>query len=418
MDGLGWLAQSWQFLSRDVSLVGGFQSPMLSWLGAGGIVALCLWHSVFLVRGVLQIRQAFTRLHATVARLVRARQQTSKEWIVIPALAKKQAQVAQAPGARRDLDDLQELDRVMRSEWTVAGNWLSYRKTFAVEQSSWFIEPTVHTERSAAEFFPFEALCSTHLNVRFYQQLPSFMTGMGLMFTFLAILIGLSKLHANGSQIEGIQGLINGLAGKFVTSVVGLACANVFMLLEKSLWYRLAKHHRQFVSLLDAMFPHQVKDQSIQSGTALGDRTIAVAGSFRNDSANQLVEAVQQRLGSTVAALTSVSQSLAAIGTRNGLSKQEALASDIGKEVQKALRPLLDPLLEAIRDLNHSVEKQRLPVQLSHWEMDKMFDQLRNHLDGDHPVATTAERPRQGKTSGGWRLSGLKRGPADKTEAE
>jgi hypothetical protein len=418
MDGLGWLGDSWQFLSRDVSLVGGFQSPMLSWLGAGGIVALCLWHSFFLIHGVLRIRQALTRLNTAIARLVRARQQISQDWIVIPSLAKKQTQLVQAQAGRPDLDDLQGLDRVMRSEQTVAGNWLSYRKTFAVEQSSWFMEPTVHTERSAAEFFPFETLCAVHLNVRFYQQLPSFMTGMGLMFTFLAILIGLSKLHANGPQIEGMQGLINGLAGKFVTSIVGLACANVFMLLEKSLWFRLAKHHRLFVSLLDEMFPQQVKDQSIQILSTSNAMPISIGNTMRNDSANQLVEAVQQRLGSTVAALTSVSQSLAALGSQNSLLRQDELASSIGKEVQKSLRPLLAPLLEAIQHLDESLEEQRRPVPLSHSEMDRLFDQLKIQLDGVRPAAASADGPRPGKASRSWRLPGLNRNPVEKAGTE
>jgi biopolymer transport protein ExbB/TolQ len=221
----GWLGAIWDLLGRDMALVGGFQSPLLSWLGAGGIILLCLWHSVSLIRGTLELRQACARLHSTVARLASARHRASQEWLTLPHLAKKQMQQAEAQGARRDLDDLQELDRVMRAEQTFADDWLSYRKTFVVEQPAWFLEPTVSTERSAADHLSFAALCATRLNVRFYQQLPSFLTGVGLMFTFLGILIGLSKLHANGSQIEGIQGLINGLAGKFVTSVVGLACA-------------------------------------------------------------------------------------------------------------------------------------------------------------------------------------------------
>lgn len=410
------LSDSWQFLSKDVSLVGGFHSPMLSWLGAAGIIALCLWHSLFLVRGVLQIRQAFDRVQPTLARLLGAREQASKEWIVIPALAKKQAQLAQGPGARRDLDDLQALDRAMRAEPTFAGEWLSYRKTFSVEQSSWFIEPTVHTERSAAEFFSFESLCGNRLNVRFYQQLPSFMTGIGLMFTFLAILIGLSKLHANGSQIDGIQGLINGLAGKFVTSIVGLACANVFMLLEKSLWYRLARPHRRIVSLLDEMFPKKVHDQSLPTGTASGERVAAMPGSFRNDSANQLIETVHQRLGAMVASLATMSQSLSSLATSHSNARQEHLASKIGQEVQKALGPLIDPLLAAIRDLSHSVESQRRPAQLSPTEVERLFDQLRERLDGE-PLATTSATRRSGEAPAGW-LPRLRRSPAEKTRPE
>lgn len=407
------LNDCWQWLTQDVSFIGGFQSPLLSWLGAGSILALCIWHSVFLIRGALHIGQAFGRIQPSLALLVRARQQTSKEWIIIPALAKKQA-LAQVPEARRDLDDLQELDRMMRAERTVAGTWLSYRKTFAMEQPSWFIEPTVHAARSAAEFFSFDALCADHLNVRFYQQLPSFMTGIGLMFTFLAILIGLSKLHANGSQIEGMQGLINGLAGKFVTSIVGLACANVFTLLEKSLWYRLAKHHQQVVSLLDEMFPQKVHDQSVQSSAA--SASIELSSGIRHDQANQLVEAVHQRLGAAVSALTAVSQSLTSRGRGDSLIRNEHLAADIGKEVQKAVVPLLDPLLAAIQDLSDSIEKQRAPAQLCPTELDKMFDRLRKRLD-DGPRETTSAPRRSREDRAGW-LPRLRRSPIEKARPE
>jgi hypothetical protein len=400
------LGSSWDLLGRDMALVGDFQSPLVSWLGAGGIIFLCLWHSIVLIQGTWHIRQAFARLHPTVARLASARQHASHDWIVLSHSAKKQRQQAHVQGARRDLDDLQELDRVMRAEQTFAGDWLSYRKTFVVEQSAWFIEPTVSTERSAAEHFSFASLCATRLNIRFYQQLPSFLTGMGLMFTFLAILIGLSKLHAEGSQIEGIQGLINGLAGKFVTSVVGLACANGFTLLEKSIWYRLATQHRRLVSLLDEMFPQTAKDRSHHTPQ---NPPGLVGGSLRNDSANQLVEAVHQRLGSTVSALTSISQSLATLGSTQGRLKQEQLASDVGAEVRRALKPLMDPLLESIRELTHSIGQQRHPAPFSQAERDTMLDRLMRRLDGGHLVAESRADSGPGKTGGRWRIPGFNR---------
>jgi hypothetical protein len=324
----------------------------------------------------------------------------------------------EAQAARRDLDDLKELDRVMRAEQSFAADWLSYRKNFVVEQPSWFIEPTVFTERSAAEHFSFDALCVTRLNVRFYQQLPSFMTGVGLMFTFLAILIGLSRLHANGAQIEGIQGLINGLAGKFVTSVVGLACANSFMLLEKSLWYRLAKHHRMVVSLLDEMFPQKGKDRPLPNLKVSNNTAPSTAGSLRDGSADQLVEAVHHRLGATVSALTSVSQSLAALGSKQSQLKQENLASDIGAEVRRALKPLLDPLLESIRDLSSSIDKQRHRPPLSHAETDGILDQLMGHLDDARLVVGRKPVSRTEETGSGWRIPGFKRGASNKAGSE
>lgn len=369
----------WELLTRDVTVVGGLQSPLLSWVGAAGILIFCLWHSAVLIRGLLQIQRTLSRFHSTVAPLVLARRQVAKDWLVIPTLAKRRARLDESAETRRDLDDLQALDRAVRSEQAFAREWLSYRKTLAVEQSAWFLEPTVHSQRSASDFFSFDSLCAAHLDVRFYRQLPAFMTGIGLMFTFLAILIGLSKLHANESEIEGIQGLINGLSGKFVTSIVGLACANVFTLLENSLWHRLDNRHRECISLLDEIFPQKAVEQQGQGSSSPDGPPPTVVAPARNDTAHQLVEVVQQRLGSIAAALTSASQALTALNSKHSPRKLDELPGEIGHEVQRALRPLLNPLLEAIHDLNGTIRKQCSPVQLSQSEIETMFQELRSN---------------------------------------
>jgi len=238
---------------------------------------------------------------------------------------------------------------------------------------------------------------------------------VGLMFTFLAILIGLSKLHANGSQIEGIQGLINGLAGKFVTSVVGLACANSFLLLEKSVSHRLATHHRHLVALLDEMFPRKVADRNHNMSQSA---PTSVVGSLRNDSAAHLVEAMHQRLGPIASALTSASQSLAALGGTQGRLQPEQLASEIGTEVRRALKPLLDPLLESIRDLTHSIDSQHHPAAFSHAETDKMLDRLMSRLDGGRLAANRQPESGLEKTGGRWRIPGFNRGGHHKAGIE
>lgn len=378
MDDVDSITALWEWLTRDVTVVGGLQSPVLSWIGAVGILVLFLWHSAVFLRGLFHIQGTLARFHLSVAPLVLARQQVSKDWLVIPALAKKRARLDLSSETRRDLDDLHTLDQAVRSEQDFARDWFSYRKTLAVEQSAWFLEPTVHSQRSASEFFSFESLCAAHLNVRFYRQLPAFMTGMGLMFTFLAILIGLSKLHANGSEIDGIQGLINGLSGKFVTSIVGLACANAFTLLEHSFWHRLDNRHGECISLLDEMFPQRATDQHSQGGPSPNGSPVAIATPIRSDTAHQLVEAVQQRLGSTVAALNSAAEAITALQSNHAPMKFDDLPAEIGHEVQRALRPIMNPILDAIQDLNRSMKEHASPVRLSQAEIEAIFQDLRN----------------------------------------
>ena len=293
-------------------------------------------------------------------------------------MAKRRERSTGSVSARRDLDDLETLDRLFRSEPTLLTSWLSYRKTLKVEQPAWFLEPTVHSQRTAADLFSLETLCASHLNVRFYRQLPTLMTSLGLLFTFLAILIGLSKLHANGSQIEGIQGLINGLAGKFVTSVVGLACASLFTLLEGSVWHRLDNQHRACIAFLDEVFPQKVTDLSTQQTSPSNGTPVAMVGSTNTGPANQLVEAVQQRLGAMVAALTSVSQSLASLNSAQSLFKQDAMAKEIGHEVRKAMEPICDSLQDTLHALNRVKEAQRTPAQLSHADVEVLVHALRS----------------------------------------
>jgi hypothetical protein len=94
-------------------------------------------------------------------------------------------------------------------------------------------------------------------------------TGIGLLLTFLALFIGLSKLHADGHEIAGIQGLINGLAGKFLTSIVGLIAANLFTLIEKPMVFRLMNAHHAFLGLIDKLFPRKTVEQILEQLTPL-----------------------------------------------------------------------------------------------------------------------------------------------------
>lgn len=379
---VSWLTDMVTFLCQDVAVGDHIQSPLLSWLGAGGILAVCFWYSTQLIRGQFQIRQTLVRAFTQITRLAVARRKVSKEWVWIPALAKRPEQSPTAPPARRDLDDLDELDRVLRSEPGLANSWISYRKTLGVEQPAWFLEPTVYSQRPAIEYFSFETLCANQLNINLYRQLPSIMTGIGLLLTFLAILIGLSKLHANGSQIEGIQGLINGLAGKFITSVVGLACANLFALFEHSIWHRLEKQHRECIALLDGMFPQKSTAQSSPPVLSAAGVPGPVVGHARIDSVGPSFDAVQQRLGATVTALTTASQSLAALTSTQSRVKLEDLAKDIGSEVQKTLRPVLDSLVETLQSLNRSLEGRHLSARLSQSELEAMLTEFKHQQDG------------------------------------
>ncbi|GMV50894.1 MAG: hypothetical protein L6Q34_00435 [Nitrospira sp.] len=352
----------WELFSQDVALFGSLHSPLLSWLGSCGLVIFFLWHVGRLTSAVSSVQSCYTRVWPILNALAAARKGLQSQWLTIPALSDSK-RPAQQPGSqadRIDLDDLQALDKALRREPRLEQAWLRFRKTFVIERTAWFIEPRVFATRSAAEFFPRDLLQS-RLNLAFYHQFPSLITGLGLLLTFLAILIGLSKLHADGSHIVGIQGLINSLAGKFLTSIVGLICANLFVLVEKSVLHRLATTQQQFATVLDELFPRKTMEQMLENftpghGSGVGPTSNPVLVPGSPDLGDRLAGALSDRLSPTVTALR---EAVEVLSRREGGVRSvvpDRLAEELSRVMQETMAGPIQELNQAIQTLARSVE--------------------------------------------------------------
>ncbi len=347
----------WEFFSQDVALFGGLHSPMLSWLGSCGLVVFFLWHVGRLTTAISVVQGCYTRVWPTLTSLTSSRKSLQSEWLTIPGLSetKKAANQTGSQSDRIDLDDLQQLDKAMCREMRLEQAWLHFRKTFVVERTAWFIEPRVFATRTAAEFFPRDLL-NGRLNLAFYHQFPSLITGIGLLLTFLAILIGLSKLHADGSHIVGIQGLINGLAGKFLTSIVGLVCANLFVLIEKSALHRLATTQQQFVTMVDELFPRKTMEQMLENFTP-GSGSSQALTAAPGDLGDRLVGTLNDRLSPTVTALREAVELLGRREPGGRAGASDRLAEDLSRVMQQTMAAPIQELNQAIQALARSVEE-------------------------------------------------------------
>jgi hypothetical protein len=126
--------------------------------------------------------------------------------------------------------------------------------------SQWF------AARAAEESFPVGAIVDEEVGASFFAAVPALLTGFGLLMTFVAILDGLSHVSVSSSMdVVGIPGLINGLSGKFVSSIVALGCAVAFTTLERIHLGRLERAHRRMVEALGRAFPKLTTEQILAS---------------------------------------------------------------------------------------------------------------------------------------------------------
>ena len=258
-----------QLLTQDVAPLGALSAPLVSWYGSAGLTIFFLWQVARLYQLSTQTAQPFARVTRCLAKLAQERLHLDQDGLTLnpPGALKSRTQDPPPHLDRRDGKDFQLIDTTFQREPWLSPAWKQYRKTLVTEQVAWYIEPRIFSSCSAQELFSLETIFRGKLNLAWYQQVPSLLTGIGLLLTFIALLVGLSKLHADGHGIAGIQGLINGLAGKFLTSIVGLVCATAFTLIEKPLMFRLFSAHQRCTHLIDDLFPRKTLEQILEGMT-------------------------------------------------------------------------------------------------------------------------------------------------------
>lgn len=300
-------------LARDVAPWGGLTSPLLSWLGSLALLGFFGWHGFRLLAGAARAHAPFLalrpRLQALAARTEGAdlRQAYDRAWG-----DRRPGPATVEPSGPVELDRLRELDQTMRGVDAFRRPWGQFQKTLLIEHVPWFKEPRVFSTRRAEEFFTQEAVVDAQVDLGFYEQVPSLITGFGLLLTFVALCVGLSRLHAEGQDIAGIQGLINGLAGKFLTSIVGLVCANAFVLLERPAVRRLLGVHADFVAALDEAFPRRTVEDLLDALAQQPRVRETAERSERVDGDERTGHAVWQQLGSPIEELSAAVRALSA----------------------------------------------------------------------------------------------------------
>ncbi|MBI3825934.1 MAG: hypothetical protein HY294_08060 [Candidatus Rokubacteria bacterium] len=299
-------------IAGDVT-IGGFTSPLLSWLGSAALLAFFGWQVARLFADVLRVSAPYLQLEPVLAPLAEEIESTDLGRAVRRAFSdgREAAPATTVSAGVTDIDRLTALDQAMREAGAFRRPWVQFRKTLLIEHVPWTSEPRIFSTRRAEDFFTEDAVLGGAIDLAFYRQLPSLITGFGLLLTFVAICTGLGRLHADGETVKGIQGLINGLAGKFLTSIIGLVCANVFVLVERPAVRRLLGLHEELVTLLDESFPRRTAEDLLDALARQRSAHEAVARAARGEDGEPGPPAPQTRLDESIEALTSAVHALA-----------------------------------------------------------------------------------------------------------
>ena len=221
------------------------------------------------------------------------------------------------------------------------------RRTGSAGDEYWLSSP-------ASEILQPSAVTDYYIDRQWYGAIPGILTGTGLLVTFIAILVALLHVKINGTRVEGMDLLIEGLSGKFVSSIAALLSATLFVIAERKLLHKLDRSVDSLSSGVAGIIPvltpihvlidlqKDISEQSVAFRSFNADLSVRLKQSFSESVGPTLermasaVEDLNQLLRAAEASKSdTISESLSGMITRLESSLTESLGKMGGQFASK-----------------------------------------------------------------------------------
>lgn len=260
----------------------------------------------------------------------------------------------------------------------------------------------------AHEFFSPERLAPELQPGRLLGALPSVLTALGLLGTFIGLAVGLNGLNLGDTDVEslrgGIETMVAGAALGFTASVWGVAASLVVTIIEKVLSGRLARRSATFQRDVDHYFEQHSPEaaliliqgstkSSAESLESLHDRIgTALAASVRDLSVSMqdgVTKAIEAAVAPSMALLADRASTQTAGVFENLVGRFAEGFKDMGREqaielnrASEALTAAVTDLHSAIRTQGDAVAEQSATFRRELAELSLLTEELVTSLDG------------------------------------
>jgi hypothetical protein len=301
-------------LLKATKTLWGLTAPWFAWLAAGVLLLLPL---LALIRLWWKVRTEAKPLEEASKRIDQMKSRT-------PFDPRRGLSVA----AFNQLADAFPKSSSLHTAWnSFAANVVS-RRQVAGDEQYW-------TSEDAGSTFSENALYGSRINLGLYSSLPGIVTGTGLLFTFLAILVALLDVKITESQqITGLDLLIQGLSGKFVSSIAALLSATVFLFSERVLLHRLERARLNLIEGVNSFVPKLTSARLLADlQRDISEQSIAFR-SFNADLSTKLKQGFSEGLGPTIQRMVDSIEGLNNHLRAADAQKSESITGSISSLVQ------------------------------------------------------------------------------------
>ncbi len=144
---------------------------------------------------------------------------------------------------------------------------------------------------------------TTMVDSQSYRTAPTVISGVGLLATFLAILVALLDVKLAQNRVQGLDLLVQGLSGKFLSSVVALSCATMLIYAEKGLSRPCAAGIASLAATLKGLLPRLVPTQILSDLHREMAAQAKMLGAFNVDLKGAVKDGLKESIGPALESL-------------------------------------------------------------------------------------------------------------------
>ena len=341
----------WSYINDNFTLIG-VTAPRFIWGGAG---LLC----IIFVSSLVKLYRATGKVQAELARCERVLVESIKNSPVLTG------------------EELEKINKQMKTASLLDHVWEEFGETLLNEDSGG--RKLIFNTRAANEFFSRDEIIESNLKLAWYHAVPGVLTGLGLLFTFLAILVGLNGIVQPGTdQIDqhGMIKLVESLSGKFLTSVCALFLATSFVGLEKRRTRKVDQVHKRFTRQVDKRFPRRSSEHLLEKIAAMSSEQASQLRHFGADLSGRLKEGMTESFQPILERLTLAIDKLEKDRGETQKSSLTGMLEEFRNLISKSAQGEISKLAEVLTGASALIQSSNEQAMANQQNMSDMMDSI------------------------------------------
>lgn len=310
------------------------------------------------------------------------------------SVANKLKQASKGLEPLRDLSASEKLEQAtamfalpkylaMKHAWKEYADTL-HRQSELVEGESRLV--AIRATTLSATFFSVPSMVETPLRTEVFKHLPGVLTGVGIVGTFLGLMLGLTHFDVSdpAKVTESVSRLLSDVLYAFVGSSVAILSSILVTGLEKARWGRCLVLLENLTESIDELFKSGVGEEYLADLVKASNESAVNARQLKDSLVSDLRTMLQNLVDTQVQENFKLANTLSTSYQEVGAS----LATQIGRSIEESLKDPLDKIAGSVQQASgdQSGQVQHLLTDVLSAFMSKLDTSFGQQFNGLHEM--------------------------------